>query len=423
MLVATALAAMAQMSPESYKVAHSDSCWYFTLDYDTPKMPKDEGLLVVTHICTPDTCISSAARHLQGKRYAKRYVKRYGTHPELHKQGSHRCTLTMPERCINDTVYAVTYCEYDNGEMTEFLCDTVAICMPQCPPLSCHRVAPMTSYADHLSTEHPHVRSIRHYTPLTTENGGDMSITPSVVRYTTNSSKLDPEYLKNAHSIDELMGIIDEVLADSTTTLEAIQIVGYTSPDTRKRARLGEERAVAMRDHIRRHHQLPDSIFETVNGGTNWRLVYAAIRDIDASSSDSLIAALKHEPDHTKREAILKAYEGGRLYRQLGEEAFPQQHMACCTGVYYRNDHDSVATALNGIVDELINNPNPDYGRLLSELKQYRNDPRVLNLEGVIEYRRHHRHAAEQAFAKAASMGDEQAAVNLQIAENNRNKE
>ena len=168
---------------------------------------------------------------------------------------------------------------------------------------------------------------------------------------------------------------------------------------------------------------MPDSIFETVNGGTNWRLVYAAIRDIDASNGDSLIAALKREPDQAKRETMLKAYEGGRLYRQLGEVTFPQQHMACCTGVYYRNDPDSIATALNGIVDELINNPNPDYGRLLSELKQYRNDPRVLNLEGVIEYRRHHRHAAEQAFAKAASMGDEQAAVNLQIAENNKYKE
>ena len=62
MLIATTLIARAQMSPENYDVMHSDSCWYFTFDYDTPKMPKDEGLLVVTHVCTPDTCISSATR-------------------------------------------------------------------------------------------------------------------------------------------------------------------------------------------------------------------------------------------------------------------------------------------------------------------------------------------------------------------------
>jgi Flp pilus assembly protein TadD len=58
----------------------------------------------------------------------------------------------------------------------------------------------------------------------------------------------------------------------------------------------------------------------------------------------------------------------------------------------------------------------------MEELKQYRNDPRVLNLEGVIEYRRHRRHAAEQAFREAAQMGDEQAAVNLQIVENNKKR-
>lgn len=422
LLVATLLDAKAQMSPENYDVMHSDSCWYFTFDYDTPKMPKDEGLLVVTHICTPDTCISSATRHLQGKRYAKRYVKRYGMQPELHGEGSHRCTLAMPEECVSDTVYAVTYCEYNNGETTEFLCDTVTVCMPQCPPMSCHRVAPVQSYADHLAADHPHVHSMRHYAPLTAGNAGSMNTTPSVVRYTTNSSKLNPEYLQNAQNIDELMGIIDEVLADSTTRLEAVQIVGYTSPEGKNRTKLGEERAIAMRDHIRRHHQLPDSIFETANGGSNWNIIYADIRRADTESGDSLVNALKRETNPARREAALKAYKGGSLYSKLSKETFPQLRMACCTGAYYSNRPDSVATTLNAIIDELINNPNPDYGKLIAELKQYRDDPRVLNLQGVIDYRRHHRHAAERAFAKAAAMGDEQAAVNLQIVENNRNR-
>ena len=103
-LLAVAIATQAQFSPKNYDAMHSDSCWHFTLDYDTPRMPKDEGMLVVTHICTPDTCVSSATRHLQGKRYAKRYVKRYGSSPELHRPGSHRCTLTVPETAISDTV-------------------------------------------------------------------------------------------------------------------------------------------------------------------------------------------------------------------------------------------------------------------------------------------------------------------------------
>ena len=75
---------------------------------------------------------------------------------------------------------------------------------------------------------------------------------------------------------------------------------------------------------------------------------------------------------------------------------------------------------MNEVIDELMENPSPNYGELLEKLKQYKDDPRVLNLQGIIEYRRHHRHAAERAFAKAARMGDQQALTNLEIMEYDR---
>ena len=87
------------------------------------------------------------------------------------------------------------------------------------------------------------------------------------------------------------------------------------------------------------------------------------------------------------------------------------------------NKTDGTTVALNRIVDELIYNPSPDYNRLLAELEQYNDDSRVLNLKGIIEYRLHHRHAAEEAFAKAAEMGNEQAMINLKIMEHSKNME
>lgn len=422
-LSAISIAASAQFSPENYQAVHSDSCWHFTLDYASPKMPRNDGMLVITHLCTPDTCVSSATRHLQGKRYARKYAKRYGTHPIKPSQGNYSCTMSIPESVISDTVYAITYSEYDNGKETTYTCDTVAICMPQCPPMSCHRVRPQQSMADHIATAHPYVQSMLNYTPLTADNAADIPLTPSIVRYVTSSSKLNPQYLDNAQNIEELMGIIDDVLADSCTHIESVQIAGYTSPDDMgNRTRLGMARATAMRDHIRRHHNLPDSIFETAAAGCNWDIIYSNIKSIDHGNADSLITVLKQENDPKARESILKKYDNGTLYSRLSNTMFPHLRMACCTGIYYSQEPDSVTIALNKIVDELINNPTPDYGRLIAELKQYSNDPRVLNLQGVIDYRRHRRHAAERAFAQAASMGDPQAAVNLQIVENNRNK-
>lgn len=425
LLAAAACLANAQISPENCSVAHSDSCWYFTLGYDNPKPKRDEGMLVVTHICTPDTCISTATRHIQGRRYANRYVKRYDNRPKLQRHGPSSHVLAVPENFISDTVYAITYCEHEDKNGTEYSCDTVAICMPQCPPLSNHRVTAAMSIADHLALEHPHVKNIAHYTPLDAQSGQDATVTPTIVRYTTNSSRLDPEYLQNAQSIEDFMDIINAVLADSTTTLEGVQIIGYTSPDGRESnsTGLGLARAGNMRDHIRKHHHLPDSLFEIADGGKSWRMVYDDIISMKIDGGDSLVAALQREKSVQRREAMLKKFDNGNLYRELTEKAFPAHRMACCTGIYYRNRPDSVAAAINNIVDELVNNPSPDYRKLIDELKLYRNDPRILNLQGVIEYRRHHRHAAKQAFAKAAAMGDEQAAINLKIIENDNKKE
>ena len=364
----------AQITPERYSCTHNDSCWYFTFDYDIPEVPSNDGMLVVTHLCTPDTCISSTARHFQGKRYNRRYIKRYGRSPHLSPSGMECCTLSIPETAINDTLYGITYCEYNDPDGCYQRFDTVAICMPEAPSMSCHRIHPRQSIADHIAMEHPYVKSITHYTPLTNGNAGGMALTPSIVSYTTNSSKLNPEYLQNAKSIEELVTIINDVLADSTTTIEAIQITGYTSPDgSENKKGLGYARAKAMRDHIKKHHNLPDSIFEIADGG-----------------------------------------------KMNNKEIAPR--IACCTGIYYNNKPDSTALALNEIVDELINNPNPDYRKMIDELKKYKDDPRVLNLQGVIDYRRHHRHAAERAFTKAAEMGDEQALVNLRIVESNRKR-
>ena len=424
LLLATAGTVLAQFAPEDYVAVHNDSSWYFTFDYDIPKPMPGEGMLIVTHLCTPDTCISSAERHIQGKRYAKRYVKKHHTQPTLQQHGPSSVTLTLPENEVSDTMYGVTYCEFSDRFGTRFTSDTFTIYLPQCPPISCHRVAPNKSIADHIAAEHPHVRSIKYYTPLTNGNAAEMEPTPHIVRYTSNSSKLDPQYLNNAQSIDGIMEIIGEILSDSTTTLESVQFAGYTSPEgyEDKATARGLDRAIALRDHIRQHHHLPDSIFEVAGGGRNWHIIYSDIVETGTAGAEQLVAQLKNENNEAAREKMLKQYNDGELYKTLQARYFPAHRIACCTGIYYNNMSDGTALVLNSIIDELTNNPTPDYAAMLKELEPYKNDPRAMNLWGVIEFRRHHRHAAERAFAQAARMGDEQAAVNLMIVENEKSK-
>lgn len=414
----------AQISPESSSVEHKDSNWYVTLDYEIDKIPSSDGMLLITHLCNPDTCISSATKHFQGRKYAKQYVKRHGYQPNLHNHGNSQCVIALPEKYASDTLWGITYCEYNkDGRNVSFTLDTMEITLPDSPPLSCHKVDAALTIADHIAKEHPYVKNISHYTPL---NDGDRNPveTKRIVRYRSNSSLLDTDYMNNAQSIEELTSIINQILADSSTTVESVQIVGYTSPEGNEQSNseLGYKRALALRDHIRTHHHLHDSVFEVANGGRDWQLIYKDIAMLDIPGGDSLIAQLKKEPSNTKREIILHNYDGGELFRELSRVAFAKQRAASVSAIYYHNSTDSAAVAINEIVNELINNPQPDYKKMAQLLRQYKNDARAMNLQGVIDYRRHRLHAAERAFEKAAEMGDEQAATNLMIVQKERER-
>lgn len=405
----------AQITPENYSVEHKDSNWYVTLDYDVEKIPSKDGMLFITHICSPDTCISSAVKHFHGKKFSKQYVKRYGYLPNLHSHGNTQSMVTLPEEYAGDTLLGITYCEYNrNNRNITYTLDTMEIALPAAPPLSCHNVDAATTIADHIAQEHPYVKRISRYTPQGKEIGPDAK---QIVRYRSNSPLLDSKYLNNAQNIEELTYIINQIMADSSTTVEAVQLVGYTSPtgDEASNSTLGYKRAMALRDHIRRHHHLPDSIFEIADGGRNWPLIYKDIAMLDIPDGDSLIARLQREPSGEKREIMLRNYHNGELYRELSGTAFAKQRGTSVNAIYYHNLPDSAAIAINNIVNELTNNPTPDYHKMAHELRKYKDDARAINLQGVIDYRRHRLHAAEKAFEKAARMGDEQAIRNLLI--------
>ena len=412
----SAIMLTAQITPVNYNVEHKDSSWYVTLDYEIEKLPSNDGMLLISHVCNPDTCISSSARHFQGKKFAKRHVKKYGYTPHLHSEGENSCTVIVPEHHACDTLWGVTYCEYHKGNDIIYSLDTMAIPMPCTPSLSCHRVADALTPADHIAKTHPYVRHIRHYTPLNDDSEASPA-SKQIVRYYTNSPLINLDYMKNAGSIDELMAVINGIMADSSTTVESVQIVGYTSPEKAERnsKQLGYQRALTLRDHIRKHHHLPDSVFEIADAGHNWQLIYKDIAMLGAPGGDSLINILQREPSSKRREIILRNYNNGAIFNELAHTAFAKQRGASINAIYYDTHPDSVATAINQVVNELINNPRPDYHALSQQLKAYRNDARALNLQGVIDYRRHRRHAAEKEFATAAAMGDEQAKTNLNI--------
>ena len=405
-------------SPESYNLSHSDSCWYVTLNYRINKMPKNDELILVSQICCPDTCVNDTTRRFQGRRYAKRYTRQYGYTPELGKEGVNSYTLAIPEEMVTDTLIGVVYSEYISPDGISGSLDTVEIILPMPAALSCHPVKRQTTIADQLAYDNPYVSNMSGYIPVV--EAADIyatAIPASSVHFPMNSQRLDPSYWNNAHTIDSIVQLLTSLANGSGADIESVQIVGFTSPDLRDNItpKLGYKRAAALCKHLQQRTNLPDSVFEVADGGKHWHLIYTDLEH-NTPGSDTLINRLQAMKSNKERIAYLQKYNGGKHYAALcNDSASTNYRSACCTRVYYHNLSDSSSHELNSIVAELANNPHPDYETLRKKLSAYSNDPRALNIKGVIDHRQHRRAAAAEAFRRAAAMGDEQAMRNMDI--------
>lgn len=406
------------VKPESYDLEHSDSCWYVTLNYRINKMPKNDELILISQICCPDTCINDSTRRFQGKRYAKRYARQYGYTPELSHEGLNSYTMNIPEGMVADTIIGVTYTEYTTPDGTIGELDTVEIVLPIPANLSCRPVRHKNTFADQMAAINPYINSIAEYAVLDVDSMPIPTNPVNHVHFETNSMNIEPGYWNNAATIDSLVSTILSLAGDEDSQIEAIQIVGYTSPDQRDEItpQLGYKRADALCKHIQQRTNMPDSVFEIADGGKHWHLIYSDLTHSDQEHTDSLVRLLRAQKSNKDRIALLRRFDKGKQYSALCNDTNAGKYRgACCTRIYYHNLADSSAHELNNIVAELANNPHPDYDALRSKLEAYTNDPRALNIKGVIEHKQHRRSAAAEAFRRAAILGDEQAMRNMDI--------
>lgn len=400
--------------PDGYTATHSDSSWNIMLNYYIDDIPGDKQLEMQCCICCADTCIMDTTRCFQGKKFRKKAARTNGYMPATSRLGMQRCTLVIPESMVGDSIMSITtYTLTDNdGIITET--DSSYIYLPAVSPLSCHRVDDTESNADRISYRHRCILPMAYYEPLTINSIPPYSESQYAVNFRPANYLLENSYMQNSTLIDTLANLIAAMTADSLAQIEVVQLVGYTAPNEKQQG-LGMKRATSLRDKLKYYCNLPDSIFEVLDGGRNWELIYESMSGSNIAGGDSMVTILRAEKSPARRETLISGNLSNDILRKLGENALNSHRQACCARIYYRNTPDTIAPKLNRIVNELATNDTPDYATMLDELQQYSDDARALNLMGVIEYRRHKRGAAKKAFTEAAMMGDEQAMTNLMI--------
>ena len=273
-----------------------------------------------------------------------------------------------------------------------------------------------TGKAGQLERDNPVLQHISKYRPyddtriLRKEEG------TLVVHFPLDKADLRLDFRDNGPTLDRIVSITRDIMADTTSTVKVIQIIGLASvegPVSRNRALAGR-RAEALKAYIQKRVPTPDALYEVVNGGEAWTELRDQIADEQSAWRDQLLDIIDNDADPDRRERRIKALDNGRAYDYLKEHILKDQRNSGYLRIYYDYVPDTAARTINDAT-ALMRQGRYDEAR--QQLLTVKADPRSWNALGVAYYMTGDEDTATAYFRKSADTGNQQAKDNLRQAE------
>lgn len=292
---------------------------------------------------------------------------------------------------------------------------------PPAPPvLVFHSVTPAT-VSDRLLADNPVLCEYKDYQPydrtriLRKEKGA------LYVHFPLNKADISLDFRDNAATLDRIVDITRQIMADTASNVRLIQIIGLASIEGAVNSNevLAANRAEALKLYIQQHVDTPDSMYELCNGGEAW----AELRDqlCDALTIDNgqaisreaiqeAIDLIDSEPNLTRREQRLRRLNGGATFRYISNELLPQQRNSGYLRIYFDRVPDERAATINR-ASELLTQKR--YHEALKLLLTVADDERAQNALGVAFFYNGEMGNAIECFERAAEKGNADARENL----------
>lgn len=220
------------------------------------------------------------------------------------------------------------------------------------------------------------------------------------------------DFRSNGATLDTIVNITRQILADSTSNVKLIQIIGLASPEgpVKRNTLLGINRARALRDYIQQRVEVDSARFDLCNGGEAWTELRSQVEELDMEGRDQLLDIIDNEPDPDRRERRMKQLNGGRTYKYLKDNVLSDQRNSGYVRIYYDYVPDSAAAIINEASGLLRAER---YDEALEKLLTVEDDDRALNALGVALYMTGRKEEALDCFRRAAAKGSAQAKDNL----------
>ena len=298
---------------------------------------------------------------------------------------------------------------------------------PPPPVLAVHPVQENTGKAGALQRENPVLVNIAQYRPydrtriLRKEKGA------LYVHFPVDKSDLRRDFRNNASTLDRIVDITRQIMADTTSSVCRIQIVGLASIEGRvpHNEQLAADRAQALKQYVQQ--QVPkatDDLFDVANGGEAWADLRDQINDVVNEMTKSAVEAdgrrlaglrqaigiIDSEADLTRREQRLRQLDKGVVFDYIKKNFLSDQRNSGYLRIYFDYVPDTAAATINKAT-QLIQQEK--YAEALSMLRGVQQDPRGWNALAVALWQTGDREAALNYFRLAAQQGNADARENL----------
>lgn len=241
------------------------------------------------------------------------------------------------------------------------------------------------------------------------------------VHFALGKSVLDNSFRENRVTLDRIIDVTRQIIADTTSSVQKIQIVGLASVEGPiwGNERLAQNRAMALQQYIQQHVALPDSMFETIGGGEAWAEFRDQLSDELLAGNASLQGAIDiidNEENLDVRERQLRQLDKGRIWQYIKNNILKDQRNSGFIRIYYDYVPDRAAAAINR-ASEMLNAG--QYAEALALLQTVRTDERAQNALGTALWLCGQKEEALRCFRRAAAKGNADAQENLRQLENN----
>lgn len=274
-------------------------------------------------------------------------------------------------------------------------------------------VPDFTGVAGALAKDNPVLEHISKYRPYDSSRILRKEKGMLYVHFPLDKTDLRRDFRDNAPILDNIVDITRQIMADTTSRVEKIQVIGLASVEGAQSHNidLSKGRAEALKRYVQERVDTPDDLYECISGGEAWTELRDQINDTPSQYRERILDIIDNEPNLDRREAKLRALDKGKAFAYLRDNILSDQRNSGYIRIYYDYVPDAAAATINK-ASELLRQEK--YTEALQMLRTVQSDERSFNALGVALYMTGDTDEGQRYIERAAANGNPEAQKNLE---------